>query len=394
MVFGGYQANRFSANHHNTFPLDRKNQPRGFLTSLSLRALGQPTWGSPLSVIVEPISVLIDSSTPYIWLPEKACREIEDALRLRYDASRNLYFWGSEQNYELNRGTDPFLQFRISGTREELDYAELNVTIRALSLDMNRPQNETDLQDEPGSAGKVKYVALRRSFSEDQHVLGLSFLQETYLIVHNEAREWTIYPANFDFELTGKYELSAMAPEGIAIRSKPQDSGLSGPAKIGIGVALGVVALCIALAFTAWWRRRRKQSKERSTHELQDYNRIAGSNTSTPVQNFVKPADTVSVEPAALSPQWSPHTARQSTTTVETAPIVSPMSPVQQQEQLMQEPVELPGDMVQMEPQEMEGSQFVGQPAGGRRRAAEKVLLTDEAMRARRARGGGGPSGN
>lgn len=266
LTLGGFDTNRFES-HNVSFDLDPGQNPVVALNEISITAAPLATSNASTNWPSDSIKLLdsdigglytIDSSTPYLWLPESVCLQFEKALGLTYDEVLELYmFAGNAAQHEILKDWNMTFSFVL---------ADLPGSSRAVSLSL--PYAAFDLQltyPFPGlnatqNSAPTNYFPLRKAANSTQYTIGRAFLQETYLIVDYARNNFSISQAIFD--------PNAINNKNLVDISRPKNSTLGGPdtssaitlskgAIAGISVAavvLVAISLCLA---TVCFRRRR-----------------------------------------------------------------------------------------------------------------------------------------
>ncbi|CAK1358663.1 unnamed protein product [Cercospora beticola] len=225
------------------------------------------------------IPAQVNSLVPEIWLPTSACNIFEDAFGLEWNSTLNYYLVSEEQHQRM-------LQFNRSVTfllaaNDTSKDVPIVLPYAAFDLELQWPlANITD------TSTRRRYFPLRRAPDDGRsNVLGRVFLQEAYLAVDYDKREFYLSQARFP-ETPSDTKL--VSPSGVGDGGS---DGLSVGAIVGIAVgAAAVVIILLAVAFWFWRRRRRAQREER---ELQyaasgvfSRNSIAGTTINdTPTPN-------------------------------------------------------------------------------------------------------------
>jgi len=262
LTLGGIDASRFTSNNF-WFDLSSGYIPSVALRSIEVTAFHVPShWAtSPLPLMSQndAASFTIDSSTPYLWLPESVCDNIANALNLTWDSAIELYtFQNGTTPSDLDSWSLSFT-FRLANGVTSSEMIALQISYDAFNLQLSYPF--------PGlfedySDAKVNYFPLRRANSSQQYTIGRAFLQETYLTVDYERNSFSLAQALFP---------ASNEQPALAVISRPDDStwpgpggvmpskGLSTGAKAGIAVGLTVVAAIItALVWFCCLRRKRR----------------------------------------------------------------------------------------------------------------------------------------
>ena len=179
LTFGGYDASKFVANNK-SFPLagDVSRDTVVPIQSISSRN----STGYSASLLPTPISAYIDSTIPYIYLPEEACRLFEQTLGLLYDSV--------SQKYLIDNGLHQSLLANNTNITFHLGNSG-NTTI-----DIEMPYASFDLQGSfpffPNDTNTSRYFPLRKATNDTQYTLGRTFLQEAYLITNYEYSNFSV----------------------------------------------------------------------------------------------------------------------------------------------------------------------------------------------------------
>lgn len=268
LTFGGVDANRFVQNDV-SFSLAPNQQPVVAVNSITVSAVPLSTSNSTPSWNANPLTLLgsanadlftIDSSTPYLWLPETVCDAFAKALGLQYNDTIQLYTFGTNTTAH-----DTLVNWNLTFTFTVADLPSSPTR----SIDLTLPYDAFDLQltyPFPGlnaSYGDqgTNYFPLRKAPNNTQYTIGRSFLQETYLIVDYERNNFSVSQA--------KFALDALTDTNIVEITRPlnstftgpvrsgSSSGLSSGAKAGIGIGVVAIVLATIAAITYFCLRRR-----------------------------------------------------------------------------------------------------------------------------------------
>lgn len=144
----------------------------------------------------------IDSTVPYLYLPEAACKKFESELGLVYDGENNVYFVEDALHKKLAT-LNPKFTFRLANDKLSETTVEISLPYESFDLTMKPPL----------LPNTTSYFPLRRG-SDDQITLGRAFLQEAYaisprttehvlmknryLITDYDQKNFTIAQATFD----------------------------------------------------------------------------------------------------------------------------------------------------------------------------------------------------
>ncbi|KAI0484711.1 acid protease [Xylariaceae sp. FL0804] len=280
LTLGGYDANRLEP-HNNWFSLNASApQPealvRSIIASVSDVDKAPTAWSSssiPLSYFNESVTALIDSSTPYLWLPPVICDRFAAAFNLTWNETFGLYLYTDNEGLEAYRSApDLSLTFTLTSQDNTNDFGQpldvagvVNITIsgdafiQALSYPfMNLIEYE---------APAVPYFPLKRAENGSQVILGRSFLQETYLITNYERSTFSVHQAKFPENPLTNTSLVTMAYTENSIYPGPpsghnQKKGLTETQIIGIVLAICVPIIVALVAFSLKRRKRTRLPQE------------------------------------------------------------------------------------------------------------------------------------
>ena len=130
---------------------------RRFVVSLVSASFYETTSSSE-----SPVSMFIDSTIPFIYLPLDMCKEFEDAFGLTWNATSQLY---TIDDPSSAKDTNVTLQIA-----NELDQrVNISIPFAAFNLTATYPLSENP----------VAYFPLRQAENETQYTLGRVFLQES-----------------------------------------------------------------------------------------------------------------------------------------------------------------------------------------------------------------------
>ena len=198
----------------------------------------------------------IDSTLPYLQLPENICDQFADKFQLTYDSKRAIYTINSTA-HSHNTQQNATVNFKIgSSNTNSNDYATITLPYSAFDLQANYPifDNATN------------YFPIKKS-PNGVLVLGRAFLQEAYIIVDYEHHNFTVaqaIPASSTADvrpiLSSSYVNPANTNPATPIRGGSK--GLSGGAIAGIVVGILAVVGFLAVGAFFLWKRRREQKRK------------------------------------------------------------------------------------------------------------------------------------
>ncbi|KIW34221.1 uncharacterized protein PV07_01013 [Cladophialophora immunda] len=255
LTLGGVDANRFVPNEM-SFTLSQDYSPIVAINSISVSSGAESlpsNWDSNPQTLLDMSQAdlfTIDSSTPFLWLPEPACDAFANALNLTYDDTLQLYLFPSDNSSSPSAlsAWNLTFTFTLSNLPGSPDQLELKLPYDAFNLQLTYPFPNLAANF---TSPPTNYFPLRKAANSTQYTIGRAFLQETYLTVDYERNRFSISQAVFTLDAVSNVNLLAISrPEGSTWPGPP-GTGLSTGAKIGIGVGAGIGAL---LALTlAWW---------------------------------------------------------------------------------------------------------------------------------------------
>ncbi|KAL9113788.1 MAG: hypothetical protein Q9227_002233 [Pyrenula ochraceoflavens] len=286
LTFGGVDTLRFVPNDA-SFTLGSNHEPVVAINKITVSSMPEtedtpaPNWQrNPLTLLSAAESALftIDSSTPFLWLPERVCDRFATALNLTYSEDLQLYlFANSTSSSDTSPATDQVnaltslnitFTFTVSdlpdttGSQHSNNTIDLVLPFAAFSLDLTYPFPL--LPNATSSSPSVSYFPLRRAANESQFTIGRAFLQETYLAVDYERNNFSLSQAVFTLSEPSTMNLVPVTRPPNSIFPGPpsmNSSGLSTGAKAGIGAGVAVVVIIAALILAILLIRRRNSRK-------------------------------------------------------------------------------------------------------------------------------------
>ncbi|KAF4344600.1 hypothetical protein FBEOM_1442 [Fusarium beomiforme] len=294
LTLGGVETPRFQK-HDNVFTLSQEdNLERPMVRGIQITpAAGQDapaSWESQQPLLSQWNSsffAMIDSSTPYLWLPDEVCDQFAQSLNLTYNSTFELYTISDSQYRAYTNDKTFDLTFVLSSFDDNNDFGNpydvpgiVNITIplRAFVGLLQYPFMPDAIKyGDPA----IPYFMLRKAKNSASYILGRSFLQESYLITKYDEGVFSIHQALFPDEPSTSSELDAIEQSDNSPYPPPyaeDEGGLSDGQVIGIGVGVGLGAffVCAAVLFVwLYFRRKRKRATK-------DNNQSAEGQNSTP----------------------------------------------------------------------------------------------------------------
>ncbi|KAH9877931.1 hypothetical protein J1614_003148 [Plenodomus biglobosus] len=195
----------------------------------------------------------IDSTIPYLILPNDICGFFAEEFQLTYDEDMR-YYLVNDSAHARNIEQNPTVYFKIGDGTQDNALASVSIAL---------PYAAFDWQLAPPKANQTtQYFPIRRA-DGGKSVLGRTFLQEAYLIVDYEHMNFTVARAALD-DMPRSHIIS-IHPEGyVPPSSDDGDAGSGGLAAGAVaGIVIGiVVALSVAGIAVFLYLRRHRHAKK------------------------------------------------------------------------------------------------------------------------------------
>ncbi|MCJ1378580.1 hypothetical protein MMC17_001679 [Xylographa soralifera] len=269
LVLGGMDLNRYYP-HNTTFALDPDLNPVVSINQVTIAASPAPTssisgsWsGDKPYTLFEPSEAdlfTIDSTTPFLWLPEAVCTRLEDAFGIVYNDLLQLYLLNTTQQQTLANANISFT-FDLSDYPGSHNGVSLQLSYKAfdLALSYGFPGLESVFPQMGASSPSVPYLPVRKAANSTQYTIGRMFLQEIYLIVDYQRNNFSISQAKFNLDAIDDQALMDIDPPDTDSPEITDQSsqGLNSGAWIGIaiGALVGIVTLTLLVCFFVFRRR-------------------------------------------------------------------------------------------------------------------------------------------
>ena len=255
LTVGGYDQNRFIP-HNISFELNPDQNPVVALNSITVTSNPLPASNQSTGWSTNPLPIFasfgttdvglytIDSSTPYLWLPETVCEQFERALGLTYDDELQLYTFGiNGSQHDALVNWNMTFKFIIADLPGSTKAVSISLPYAAFDLQLSYPFPGLNAT---ASSPATNYFPLRKASNSTQYTIGRVFLQESYLMVDYERNNFSLNQATFDS--------NALYNVNLIDISRPRNSTFTGPilegSKLGrgalVGIAVGAVTLSVA----------------------------------------------------------------------------------------------------------------------------------------------------
>ncbi|KAE8444874.1 hypothetical protein EG329_014122 [Mollisiaceae sp. DMI_Dod_QoI] len=250
-VFGGYDASRFTANGYSFDFGESENGQDLYVGLQSITAYStNVSFGGTKTLLPNPIYALIDSTVPELWLPMEACEAFETAFGLVHNNETDRYLVNGSLQANL-RAQNPTFTFELGNIDTGPPSVTLNLSYAAFDLIVGYPIVTSN----------YPYFPLRRAANASQYTIGRMFLQETYLTVDYERRNFSLNQALFSRNTS--QQLVTIKPLGEA-----QNKGLSSGGIAGIVVAIVAFIVMGSVGYLIYKKQRKR--KEQRAKEARD----------------------------------------------------------------------------------------------------------------------------
>lgn len=254
LILGGYDASRFRPESSLNFGLNEHSHPLSVeIASISFegRPRGKTEWHDNNSLF--PLPAALESATPYLWLPENACKTFEEYFDLEWDENLKLYLINSSTHGILVE-QNPRVIFSIQSSTSETPVTHQYILpYSAFDLNVSYPIIGT-----PSS----HYFPLKRAYTTDTYFLGRTFLQETYISVDYSRQIFNISEAIYDPKAPLDIQPIIPLPSQLEAPPKPWSSEKEAMASLGAGLGFSIpIFILVAIGLLVVWRDRGKIKK-------------------------------------------------------------------------------------------------------------------------------------
>jgi hypothetical protein len=196
----------------------------------------------------QPFNAAIDSSLPFLYLPQTTCDSFESLLGLSYDNNTGLYLVNSTQRVSnlANIGSIQFIVSDYTNANGGQKTATISLPYSAFDFNMSWPVYTNDTPYFP--------IRVAESGADGVGILGRTFLQGAYIIADYERNNFTIanavYSPSAGINPVAIYNLTQSAQNG-------QNGDDSGSSKLGagaiVGIVIGALIGVIIVISLLWW---------------------------------------------------------------------------------------------------------------------------------------------
>jgi hypothetical protein len=269
LTLGGVDLNRYIPNDI-SFDMASGFEPVVSVNAISVSSEPLSTSATRPNWTQESVSLLgssqaelftIDSSTPFLWLPDKVCDAFAKALNLRYNDTLQLYVYGNGTGPSVLADWNMTFTFTLADLPGSSKTLDITLPYDAFNQQLSFP---FPAMNATFSSPAIDYFPLRRASNNTQFTIGRVLLQEVYLAVDYERNNFSISQAKFANNAVTNVKLAAITRPANSIFGGPTTSstgGLSTGAKAGIGAGIAILVIAIVGVVVCLWKRRRNASE-------------------------------------------------------------------------------------------------------------------------------------
>ena len=269
-MLGGYDTNRFVP-HNVSFALDPYQNPVNAINRITVSGSPESNtnvskgWTGHNSLELLGLSdadlYTIDSSTPYLWLPNGPCTKFEQALGLEYDEDVQLYTFGANASqHDVLTNANLTFEFTLADLPGSSKEITISLPYKAFDMQLTYPYRGLNAT---ASSPAKNYFPLRKSANSTQLTIGRVLLQESYLIVDFDRNNFSISTALFADDAIENVNLISIAPPyNSIVHVNGEDvsrNNLTTGVKVGIACA-ATASMAFVIGLLVFLRRRRSRN--------------------------------------------------------------------------------------------------------------------------------------
>ncbi|KAK9436934.1 Eukaryotic aspartyl protease family protein [Metarhizium brunneum] len=281
-TLGGYDAARL-AMHDKTFTLNQtEGVPRPLIRGIEVSSSNGSSWKPATRILLDyksAFTAVIDTTTPYLWLPPALCDNFAKALNLTYNETFQLYTLTNEQYRQYSSNSSLAFVFSFSSMDNRDNFGDpLDVTgVVNITVPITAFVSLLSYPFMKGAIGytdpAVPYFTLRKAPANSTAIIGNAFMQEAYLMTKYDSGVFSIHQARFPSDPTGDAKLTKINRPNNSPYPPPPDPNGGNGLSTGemVGIAVGAVAFFSTLVFAFFcYRRHKRQQRERSGDDFDD----------------------------------------------------------------------------------------------------------------------------
>jgi hypothetical protein len=232
----------------------------------------------------DSIIAVIDSSTPYLWLPTEVCDRFAAALNLTWREDLGVYIFADGAQYNQYRSdTSLSFTFTFSSYQNADNFGEplntpgvVNITVPAAAFaQLLRYPFRNVVQ---WGESSIPYFPLKRSTKDvnnNRYIIGRVFMQEAYIITSYDRSTFSLHQALFPQNAATNYTLEAITRPPDSPYPKFADEpaasgGLNAGATAGIVLSAFITGSILGLILWFCCRRRRTSKQGKSVGQEQE----------------------------------------------------------------------------------------------------------------------------
>jgi hypothetical protein len=302
MIFGGYDRSRVIPEKNVTIGMpDKTNntllvgvnsityRPNSFVEQGGIRLTKTSNGG---------FYAVVDSTLPYLVLPDDVCDQFVEKFRLGFDRSTGLYTVNGTAHDE-NKQQNATVSFRIGPKAEDSSatFTSIVFPYEAFYLQARYPIY--------GKGNVTNYFPIRKS-GNGVFVLGRTFLQEAYIVVDYERTSFTVGQAFFSDPLPVNEDLVPIFNATYVPPAGPHDDTSDKLSAGAIaGIVIGIVAVFLVIGGGAFfYYKKRRAAKAKEEEQGEKAGEINTVNAGNEVKDLRRASELTGSEP--YSPQTKP----------------------------------------------------------------------------------------
>jgi hypothetical protein len=219
------------------------------LRAITYIPTGVSTVTTSTTLMSETISMYIDSTIPYIYLPIDICAKFESAFGLTWDENDEIYTVNDTAHSSLT-STNPSITFTLANTAGQT----LNIVLPYAAFDLR-----ASFPVLSNGTNSTNYFPLKRATNDTQYTLGRVFLQEAYIIADYDRSQFTVapcvWPVTFAENIVAIHPPSTNNTTNTNTTLTPTQNSPSSSTPIGaiVGGVVGGIVLILAAVLAYWW---------------------------------------------------------------------------------------------------------------------------------------------
>ncbi|POR38930.1 Candidapepsin [Tolypocladium paradoxum] len=253
---------------------------RGIQVAANKREDELHVWRSQTEILSDwnsSFTAMIDSSTPYLWLPEAVCDRFAQALKLTYNSTFDLYTLTNQQYRDYTSKNALAFTFSLTSfdnndnfglPLEVAGVVNITLPLQAFVSLLQYPFKGAINYADPA----VPYFTLRKS-RDNSFVIGRAFLQESYIIAKFDEARYSIHQALFPANPERDARLQKIKQSTNSPFPPPPTPAHNDPLSTGqmVGIAVGAVVMCVTMLLgCCCWRRRSRSRRGKDSDEVDD----------------------------------------------------------------------------------------------------------------------------